>query len=146
MADTFSIRTTGLKEAQKAIYSLGQQFGDFVVYKSERAGANIVLREIRENAPVKTGKLKKGIVLMKSKINRGRMSGDLLGMTITIRKRKGDPFYGRFQEDGWKAGKTHVPAKHFIEKAFLAKRVEAVEMIVATATAAAELLVRKQGL
>jgi HK97 gp10 family phage protein len=180
MAADFTIKTSGLEEAQKAIYSYGQQFGDFVVYKSLRAGANVVLREARANAPIKTGKLKKGIVIMKSRINNGKKS-PLLGMTITIRKRKGDPFYGRFQEDGWNTrgraseglggkfgklvdrhfivkrfgsnsgrktqpGKTDVPGKKFIENAFTSKQGESVNMIVTTATAAADLLARRQGL
>jgi HK97 gp10 family phage protein len=171
----FSIKTTGLKEAQKALYSYSQQFGDFVIYKSLRAGATIVLREARANAPVKTGKLKKGIVIMKSRINNGKQS-PLLGVTITIRKKKDSPFYGRFQEDGWNTrgasnelrgnkrfkgmftrrsltssrvtqrGKTDVPGKKFIENAFVSKREEAVNMIVTTATTAAELLARRMGI
>jgi HK97 gp10 family phage protein len=173
MADT-TIRVTGLKEAQKALYSYSQQLGDFVVYKALRAGATIVLREARAKAPEgKTGKLKKGIVIMKSRINNGKRS-PLLGMTITIRKRKGDPFYGRFQEDGWNThgaragrylgraairivfgsrsgrktllGKTDVPGKKFIENAFISKQNEAVNMIVTTATAAADILARREGL
>jgi HK97 gp10 family phage protein len=170
MAAEFTVKTTGLQEAQKAIYSYGQQFGDFVIYKSLRAGANVVLREARANAPIKTGKLKKGIVIMKSRINNGKKS-PLLGMTITIRKRKQDPFYGRFQEDGWNTrgkrvgsraaivaafgsrtgrktqpGKTDVPGKKFIENAFTSKQGESVNMIVTTATTAADLLARRQGL
>lgn len=170
MAADFTIKTSGLEEAQKAIYSYGQQFGDFVVYKSLRAGANVVLREARANAPFREGKLKKGIVIMKSRINNGKKS-PLLGMTITIRKRKQDPFYGRFQEDGWNTrgkrvggraaivaafgsrtgrktqpGKTDVPGKKFIENAFTSKQGESVNMIVTTATTAADLLARRHGL
>lgn len=171
MAEEFTIKTSGLQEAQKAIYSYGQQFGDFVIYKSLRAGGNIVLREARANAPQgQTGKLKKGIVLMRSRINNGKKF-PLLGMTITIRRRKQDPFYGKFQEDGWNTrgkrvggraaivaafgsrtgrktqpGKTDVPGKKFIENAFTSKQGEAVNMIVATAITAAELLARRQGL
>jgi HK97 gp10 family phage protein len=170
MADT-TIRVSGLREAQKALYSYSQQLGDFVVYKALRAGANIVRDAAREKAPEgETGKLKRGIVVMKSRINNGRKS-PLLGVTVTIRKGKGDPFYGRFQEDGWNThgkrmgsrarivaafgsrtgrktqpGKTNVPGKKFIDQAFIEKRAEAVDMIVRTSTAAADLLASKVGL
>lgn len=172
MDETFTMRTTGLRETQRSIYSYSQKFGDFVVYKSLRAGATITLRKARADAPKgATGKLKRGIVIMKSRINNGRMSSDLLGVTITIRKRKGDPFYGRFQEDGWNTrgirkgsrsniiasfgsrtgrktqpGRTDVLGKEFINKAYNETRGDAVNMIVATANAAADLLARKEGL
>ncbi len=108
MADAFTIKITGLKETQAILYKYSQKLGDAVVYKSLRAGAMIVLREARANAPLgKSGKLKRGIVIMKSKVNNGRFSDGLLGVNITIRKRKDDPFYGRFQEEGWNVrGKT----------------------------------------
>lgn len=170
MAETITV--TGLRETQKALYAYSQKLGDFVVYRSLRAGATITLRKARADAPKgATGKLKRGIVIMKSRINNGRLSSDLLGVTITIRKRKGDPFYGRFQEDGWNTrgirkgsraniiasfgsrsgrktqpGKTDVPGKRFIDNAFNETREQAVHMIVATANAAADLLARKEGL
>jgi hypothetical protein len=174
MAETLTI--TGLKETQKALYGYSQKLGDFVVYKSLRAGAAIIAKQARVNAPRgSTGKLKRGITVMRSRINNGRKS-KLLGVTITIRKRKGDPFYGRFQEDGWNTrgksndwrqnyrahflmtrrsvgssrvtqrGKTDVPGLKFIDQAFIDKREAAVNMIVGTATASAELLARKLGL
>jgi HK97 gp10 family phage protein len=169
MADTITV--TGLKEAQRALYSYSQQLGDFVVFKSLRVGANIVRDAARAKAPVgQTGNLKRGIVVMKSKINNGRKS-ELLGMTVTIRTRKGAPFYGRFQEDGWNTrgarngsrsniialfgartgrktqpGKTNVPGKKFINQAFIEKRAEAVDMIVRTSIAGADVLARKLGL
>jgi hypothetical protein len=178
MSETFTIKVSGLRDVQKSLYSYSQQLGDAVVYKSLRAGANIVLREARANAPEgKTGKLKKGIVIMKSRINNGKQS-PLLGVSITIRKRKGDPFYGRFQEDGWlvkgkynefrrnakvkrtvlftqrsignsrvtQPGRQFVLGKKFIERAFIDKREEAVNMIVTTARVAADILARKTGL
>jgi HK97 gp10 family phage protein len=178
MADTITV--TGLKEAQRALYSYSQQLGDRVVLGALRQGANLVKRAAQSNAPVKTGKLKRGIRVAKSKIHRGQLSDGLIGVYLTIpNKKKGDPFYGRFQEDGWntkgastagplsvkkvdrwliarqfggrtgrktQSGRQHVLGKKFIDRAFTEKREAAVDLIVQTATAGADLLARKLGL
>lgn len=177
MSDSFTISVTGLKETQKILYSYSQKLGDFVVYKALRAGAGIIKKEIEANAPVKTGKLKRGFVIRRSKIHRGKSSKDMIGVYISIRKGKDAPYYGKFQEDGWHAkgpssqgiGKkvdrylirkgfgsgtgrktqgsgTIVPGKKFIDRAFLEKRAEAVELIRRTAIAGADVLARKVGL
>ncbi len=167
-----SITITGLKETQRSLYRYSQQLGDRVVLGSLRQGANLVKRAAQSNAPFESGKLKKGIRVYKSKIHRGRMSNDLIGVYISIaHKKKDDPYYGRFQEDGWNThgarkgsrlsitslfgartgrktqrGKTDVPGKKFIEQAWLANRAEAVELIRRSAIAGAEVLARKMGL
>jgi HK97 gp10 family phage protein len=179
MANDFTIKISGLQEVQKSLYSYSQQLGDAVIYKSLRAGAAIVQRQAKANAPVKTGALKRGIVIRKSKIHNGKKSDGLLGVYITVRsKNKGDPYYGRFQEDGWlvkgksnelrrnakvkrtvlftyrsigssrvtQPGRQFVLGKKFIERAFIDKREEAVNMIVTTARVAADILARKTGL
>jgi len=98
--DTISF--TGLRETEKAIYAYGQQIGDRVVRGALRQGANYVLKGIREAVPVKTGLLKRrGFRVSNSRIHNGRAGAALMGVYITLRKGKGDPFYGRFQNDGW---------------------------------------------
>src|SRR5688500_14553958 len=121
-----TITITGLREVQKRLYSYSQRVGDRVVLGSLRVGANHIKKAAQANAPVKTGLLRrKGIVVRNSKIHRGRSSTDMIGVYLTIAaKKKTDPFYGRFQETGWKAGKRNVPGKGFIDKAFLEKRTE----------------------
>lgn len=147
MAET-AIKITGLNEATKAIYAHSQQLGDRVVKGSLRVGANVVARAARIGAPVKTGLLKRrGIVVRNSKIHRGRSSKDLIGVYVTIAaKKKGDPYYGKFQESGWKAGKRIVPGKKFLDKAFEQNKEKAVEAIRQSAIAASEVLARKVGL
>lgn len=147
MAET-AIKVTGLKEATKAIYGYSQQLGDRVVKGSLRVGANYIARIARANAPVKTGLLKRrGIVVRNSKIHRGKSSKDMIGVYLTIaRKKKGDPYYGKFQETGWKAGKRVVPGKMFLDKAFEQNKEKAAEAIQQAAIAASEVLKRKVGL
>lgn len=138
---------TGLEETQKTLYAYSQQLGDRVIRAALRQGANYVLKGIREAVPVKTGLLKRrGFRVANSRIHNGRLSSSLIGVYISLRKKKGDPFYGRFQNDGFRAGNTRVPGKGFVQKTFNARRVAAVELIVRSAEAGAEVVKRKLGM
>lgn len=141
-----TITITGLQEVQKSLYQYSQQLGDRVVYGALRQGANLVRKAIQQQVPVNTGKLKRGFVVSRSKIHRGRLSTDMIGIYLTLRKGKNGPYYGRFQNDGWQAGKTKVPGKHFIQTAFEANKENALRVIISDAQAGAELLARKVGL
>ncbi|SEN70810.1 phage protein, HK97 gp10 family [Nitrosospira multiformis] len=143
-----SISVHGLSEATKAIYAYSQQLGDRVVRGSLRVGANYIARIARASAPVKTSALKRrGIIVRNSKIHRGKSSKDMIGVYLTIaRKKKDDPYYGKFQEAGWRAGKRVMPGKLFIDKAFEQNKEKAAEAIQQSAIAASEVLKRKVGL
>lgn len=141
-----TITITGLKEVQKSLYSYSQQLGDRVVYGALRQGANLMRKAIQQQVPVKTGKLQKGFVVSRSKIHRGRLSTDMIGIYLTLRKGKNGPYYGRFQNDGWQHGKTKVPGKHFIQNAFEANKETALRLIISDAEAGAAVLARRVGL
>lgn len=142
-----AITITGLREVQKSLYAYSQQLGDRVVRGALRQGANYVLRGIRDLVPVKTGLLKRrGFRVANSRIHNGRLSTDLIGVYISLRKGKGDPFYGRFQNDGFRAGKTKVPGKGFVQRAFNDRKGAAVQLIVKSAEAGADVVKRKVGL
>lgn len=143
---TDAITITGLKEVQKSLYSYSQQLGDRVVYGALRQGANLMARALRNEVPVHTGKLKKSFIVKRSKIHRGRLSTDMIGLFLTIRKGKNSAYYGRFINDGWKAGKTKVPGKHFMEKTFEANKESSARLIIRSAESGALLLARKVGL
>src|SRR5574340_25205 len=98
---TEAIKITGLREVQKKLYEYSQRLGDRVVLGALRAGANLMKRTIIAEVPVRTGKLKKGFKISKSKIHRGKMSTDMIGVYLTLRTGKNAPFYGRFINDGW---------------------------------------------
>jgi HK97 gp10 family phage protein len=146
MAETITIH--GLRDVQRKLYSYSQQLGDRVVLGALRQGANVVRKQAQENAPVKTGLLKRSIRVSRSKIHNGKKSDGMIGVYLSVRQGKGGAFYAKFQEDGWRAGKKKkvIPGKKFIERAFLDKREEAVNMIVRSATSAADLLAVKLGL
>ena len=141
------ITVGGLQEVQRTLYAYSQQMGDRVVRMALRQGANHVLRGIREGVPVKTGLLKRrGFRVANSRIHNGRRQSELIGLYIGLRKGKGDPFYGRFQNDGFTVGRTKVPGKGFVQRAFVERREGAVQLIVQSAEAGAESVKRRLGM
>lgn len=105
MANAFEIKITGLQKVNQALYSYSQKLGDKVVIDSLRLGARLVQRAARAAAPKKTGRLRRGIVVKKSRIFNGKFNTDKIGVYLTIKSGRkfgeGDAYYGRFQEDGW---------------------------------------------
>lgn len=142
-----SIEITGLREVQKKLYAYSQKLGDRVVYGALRAGAAVMRKSIMANVPVKTGKLRKGFKIARSKIHRGRLSTDMIGIYLALRKGKDAPYYGRFQNDGFKSrGGKAIPGKFFIQKSFESSKNDSLRVIVSNASAAADLLARKVGI
>ena len=142
-----TITVKGLKEVQATLYQFSQQLGDRVIRGALRQGANYVLKGIKERVPVKTGLLKRrGFRVANSRIHNGKLSTDMIGVYISLRKKKGDPFYGRFQNDGFTANGKKVPGKEFVQKAFESRKSTAVQLIVRAAEAGAEVVKRKVGL
>ena len=167
-----AIEIKGLKEVQKALYSYSQQIGDRVILAALRQGANLVKKAVVANAPRgDTGALKKSFRVSRSKIHRGKFSGDMIGVYLTIRKGRGrkdpkDAFYGRWIESGWNVrgkrksvgrssanrgrasspGARDIPGQKFIERAFLSSRESALRLIVQSAERGAEIVAQKTGL
>lgn len=140
------IRVTGLKEAQQALYGYSQQMGDRVVVMALRTGANHMRKVIQANVPVRTGKLRRGFRVSRSKIYNGRRSADVIGVFLTLRKGKDAPFYGRFVNDGWRAGKRQIEGQGFVQKAYESARTVSADLIVRNALAGAEAVKRRVGL
>lgn len=162
-----SIEVKGLKEVQKALYSYSQKMGDRIILSSLRQGANLIKKAAAANAPRDTGALKKSLRVSRSKIHRGKFSGDMIGLYLTIRKGRGrkdpkDAFYGRWIESGWNVrgrasaktsrgrrsarGVRDIPGKKFIESAFLSNRESALRLIILSAERGAEIVARNVGL
>jgi HK97 gp10 family phage protein len=146
-----TVKITGLKEAQKALYSYSQQMGDRVVRAALRQGANLVLKQARANAPKRTGALKKALRVANSKINNGRKRKGVIGLYLSIRRGKGrgdprDAFYGKFVESGWQSGQTKVAGQKFVERAYLSQRENAAKLIAQSAIRGAEIVARRTGL
>lgn len=146
----FELKITGLKEVQKSLYAFSQQLGDRVVRNALKEGAKVVQKIARSNAPVRTGKLKRSIVIRNSKINNGKRSEEI-GVYLTINKSKkgarNDAFYGRFVEDGYTSrGGKRIEGVKFMSRAFNSGKSAAVNQIIRAVEAGAEIVKRKTGL
>lgn len=142
-----TVSLTGLKEAQRALYAYSRQLGDRVVLASLRQGANLVLRQARANAPVRTGLMKRALVVKRSKIYNGRRMENILGLYLSLRK--GPAYYGKFQESGWRAGSKNtrqIPGKRFVQRAFQSQQDAAARLISQSALRGAEIVARRTGL
>lgn len=146
MSTETTITVTGLAETQKKLSALGKKLGTKVIYGALRKGAGIILRDVKSRVPVRTGKLRRGFKVSRSKIHRGRFPGDAIGIYMSLRKGKEAPFYGRFLNDGWQAGKTNVPGLHFIQKSFDANKNKVVRVIIDDAERRIAILAKQEGL
>lgn len=155
MPDGIEIKITGIRELNKSLYRYSQQLGDRVMISSLREGAKLVQKAARGRAPKKTGLVRRSIVVRKSKIYTPRKKPGFLGVYLTISKKKGKGFYGRFLNDGWNThgkrgsrrqirsisiggpsgrttlpGKTNVRGLDFIGKAWRSTKGSAVKLII----------------
>lgn len=150
MAD-FEVKVSGLQELQRSLYAFSRQLGDKVVIAALKEGARVMQKDAKQRAPFKTGRLRRGIVVKKSKINNGR-ARPVLGVYLSLRKGKGkkdpkDAFYGRFIENGWtdRSGKRR-PGRKFMSSAFNAKREASLRVIVQAFERGASILKQRLGL
>ncbi len=147
-----AIQITGLREVQKKLYAYSRQLGDRVALSALRSGANLIRKKITteiqdSGIQSRSGKLLKGFKVSRSKIHRGRLSTDMIGIYLTLRKGKDAPFYGKFLNDGYTSrGGKKIEGKRFVQKAFESNKESASRLIVLNATAGADVLARKVGL
>lgn len=115
----------GVKEVKKMLEDVGKAPAK-VLTKSVKSGAKIALNSARDNAPVDTGNLKRGIRLKAEKRRNGRR---VYGVGFFGKSGKGEEFvkeskkgkrsfYPVSQEFGWidEQGKRH-PGKRFLRNA-----------------------------
>jgi HK97 gp10 family phage protein len=83
-----------------------------------RQGANLIAKQVRATAPVKTGRLRKSIKVKNSRINRINKNGKV-GVYITIYKGKSrddkkGAWYGSFVNNGYKRGSKAVTGRQAV--------------------------------
>jgi hypothetical protein len=170
-----TIKIHGLKDVQKKLRQLGEEFEKRVIYRALRRGAALVKRQAQANAPRKTSALKnRGFIVFRPEKNKPPKGVLRISLGIASSK-KDDPYYGRFQELGWNTrgkpnqlryvkgagrftrralnssratqhGRTDVPGKFFLDKAFKSKKAMAIRLIERNAKRGAEILAREKGL
>lgn len=102
-----------------------------VLRKATSAGANVLKKQIVNNAPVSSGNLKKSIYVSTKASSSGFVTSsvDIRGRKRPNKNKKPDgksyPFYWRFVE----LGTSRMPPTPFIRPAYAAKEKEATELI-----------------
>ncbi len=132
MSDNDAINISGLAETQRELYAFSAALGDKVTVLALRAGANFMLKKIREAEPQKTGRLKRATVTKNSRINRRRVNGKVGVYVVVKAGKRSDPksaLYGQFIERGYKRKDTVVAGKHFVTSTFAAYKGEALSTI-----------------
>lgn len=100
---TAAIQVEGLKELGETLRNLDAKLVKKVVRKGLRAGAKVVLAEVRASAPKRTGRMAKAFQITGG--GRGVKRGQV-GLRLQVGKKwfVGDQFYAGFQEFGWVPG------------------------------------------
>jgi len=130
MSDGIDIR--GLAETQRTLYQFSERLGDRVTLLALRAGANYMLKKVREAAPVKTGRLKRATVVKNSRLNRRRRNGKVgVYLVVSKGKRRTDTkgaWYGRFVEGGYKRGNTQIAGRKFVSATLSSNKQQALDI------------------
>jgi len=130
MASAVTLTVRGDKAVMKRLKSLHRTVAKKVITKAARTAMKPVMKAARDNAPKKTGAMRKAIKLYSLKKNRRGEIGIMVALGDKKKWYTGDQFYGAFQEFGWKVGRRltrrsirpdtrkQVEGKHFIERAY----------------------------
>ncbi len=115
----FEAKIKGIAEVKRALYVYNAKLGERVTRVALRQGANLMLKQVRAAAPVKTGRLKRAIKIKNSKINRINKNGKVgLFLTISPGKSRKDlkgAWYGQFIEHGYNTGTWRNGEKYLEE-------------------------------
>lgn len=131
MIDTI-LDFSGLGDIARDLELLSRAENNKVLRDATRAGANVVREEVINTAPIRTGKLKKNVVVVTQKARRrGDISSGVhirgvnpkTGNSDNTMKSgdKRNAFYWRFVE----LGTSNAPAHPFVRPAFDARQEEA---------------------
>lgn len=123
---TIGLIITGVDEIDKRLKTLPAKVRNKIVRAAMRRGMYIVHAKAQANAPVRTGKLQKAIVVRAGlKPKKGEI---VIDCRVGAGDFKGDTFYGGFQEFGWRAGPRRlgnsrrlIEGRHFMENAFISE-------------------------
>lgn len=111
---------TGVAEFKRALQQLTPKIAEKVTKKALRQAANMVSRQVRANAPVKTGRLKKAIRVKASRYNTLRKNGKI-GMIIRVkpgksRKDTGGAYYAGWVENGYNKGSQQIGGREAVAR------------------------------
>ncbi|MCA6962422.1 HK97-gp10 family putative phage morphogenesis protein [Pectobacterium odoriferum] len=146
----FSLDFSGLNDIAKDLEKLSKAENNKVLRDATRAGAEVLKEEVIANAPVRTGKMRKNVVVVTQKSRRkGEISSGVHIRGVNPRTGNSDnkmkasnprnAFYWRFVE----MGTVNMPAHPFVRPAFdTAQEIAAQAAISRMSTAIDEALSR----
>jgi len=116
---------SGVKEFNQALKKLPAKMAEKVAQKALRKAANMVARQARANAPVKTGRLKKAIRVRNSRYNRLNRNG-VVGVILRLNpgKSRKDPkgaWYGGWVENGYNRGSRSVGGNEAVARGIISR-------------------------
>lgn len=117
MAD---IEIRGISETQQAIYAFSRKLGDRVIRLSLRSGANYFKQKLMPVIPVKSGRLKRSVVIKNSRRDRPNRNGKI-GIYLNFRTKGGrnDPrsaIYAGWVERGYNKGSKKIGSREAINR------------------------------
>ena len=132
-----SLDFSGLNDIAKDLEALSRAENNKVLRDATRAGAEVLKDEVIARAPVRTGKLKKNVVVVTQKSRRrGEISSGVHIRGVNLRTGNSDntmkssnprnAFYWRFVE----MGTVNMPPHPFIRPAFDVRQEQATEVAI----------------
>lgn len=127
MADRIMMKVEGLAELERKMHQLGQKLGRRALRASTNAGIQVIKKEARSLAPVRTGRLSKKAIYVKRSRRQSSATREtyILGVRLGRKEQqKGrDAFYWFYLE----FGTIKMAARPFLRPAFEKKKYEAIE-------------------
>ncbi|MBG6243184.1 MAG: HK97 gp10 family phage protein [Candidatus Symbiopectobacterium sp. Dall1.0] len=146
----FNLDFSGLNDIARDLEKLSRAENNKVLRDATRAGAEVLKAEVIDRAPVRTGKMRKNVVVVTQKSRRkGEISSGVHIRGVNPRTGNSDntmkaknphnAFYWRFVE----MGKVNMPSHPFVRPAFDTRQEEAANAAIARATRAIDEVLSK---
>ncbi|WP_405079705.1 HK97-gp10 family putative phage morphogenesis protein [Pectobacterium carotovorum] len=146
----FGLDFSGLNDIAKDLDKLSKAENNKVLRDATRAGADVLKEEVIANAPARTGKMRKNVVVVTQKSKRrGEISSGVHIRGVNPRTGNSDnkmkannprnAFYWRFVE----MGTVDMPAHPFVRPAFDVRQEEAANAAIARANRAIDEVLSK---
>jgi len=141
---------SGLEDIARDLETLSRAENNKVLRDATRAGADVLKTEVINRAPVRTGKIKKNVVVVTQRSRRrGEISSGVHIRGVNPRTGNSDntmkasnprnAFYWRFVE----LGTVNMPAHPFVRPAFDTRQEEAAEAAIARMNSAIDKVLSK---
>lgn len=120
------ISVHGLAEVKASMKALPPHLSNKIIQRALVAALRPMARQARQNAPKATGRLRRSVIVRRSKIH--KPGGRLVGAFVTVRRgrKRGDlrgAYYAGMVEAGHRTrGGGFVQGVHFMRRAFVQQR------------------------